>query len=297
MSGVAPRPAAEAHVDAALVRALLADQHPDLACLALSEIGEGWDNRLFRLGHELVVRLPRREASAALIEQEQRWLPELAPRLPLPIPVPLRIGRPGRGFSWPWSVTPWFAGTSALRGAHDEVAVAFAVSGFLQALHTPAAPAAPRNPWRGIPLAERTATLMEQLPLVAGLVDRTAVLEAWQQALAAPPWPGHPVWIHGDLHPDNILIADGRPTAVIDFGDLASGDPATDWAALWMLLPDDVRAATIAAIQARVGLDDDTLRRAHGWALTLGIAYLGHSRDDEVMAGLGKRTIEAAIAG
>src|SRR5918995_1620955 len=109
------KPPAEVPIDRSLVQALLQEQHTDLARLPLIDIGEGWDNKLFRLGNHLAVRVPRRTASALLIEQEQLWLPRLSERLPLPVPVPLRIGRPGCGFPWAWSVVPWFAGHSALR--------------------------------------------------------------------------------------------------------------------------------------------------------------------------------------
>jgi len=137
----------EVTIDPSLVRALLQEQHADLAQLALIDIGEGWDNKLFRLGDALAVRLPRRAASAALIEHEQRWLPRLSPRLPLPVPVPLRVGRPGSGFPWSWSVVPWFAGESALVAPpQDPAPIAATLAQFLRALHQPAPEDAPHNP-------------------------------------------------------------------------------------------------------------------------------------------------------
>src|SRR5262245_60372258 len=116
------KPPAEITVDRSLVVALLHEQHTDLAHLPLLEIGEGWDNRLFRLGDDLMVRVPRCAASAALVEHEQQWLPRLSPLLPLPVPVPLRVGRPGCGFPWSWSVVPWFPGQSALLNPPDDLA-------------------------------------------------------------------------------------------------------------------------------------------------------------------------------
>jgi len=110
-------PAAEHDVDASLVHALLREQHSDLAGLPLVDAGHGWDNSLYRLGDDLLVRLPRRRASADLIEQECRWLPELAPRLPMATPVPLRIGRPGCGYPWAWSITL----RASVRGSSDAI--------------------------------------------------------------------------------------------------------------------------------------------------------------------------------
>ena len=167
------KPAAEVTIDPSIVRALLQEQHADLADLSLIEVGEGWDNKLFRLGDDLAVRMPRRAASAALIEHEQRWLPRLSPRLPLPVPAPLRVGRPGSGFPWSWSVVRWFPGQSALLAPPRDVATtAIALGRFLRALHQPAPEDAPHNPWRGVPLAARTKTMQAHLQQLDGLVDR-----------------------------------------------------------------------------------------------------------------------------
>ena len=153
------KPTAEVTIDTSVVRSLLQEQHADLAHLPLIEVGEGWDNKLFRLGGDLAVRIPRRAASATLIEHEQRWLPRLAPQLPLPVPAPLRVGRKGSGFPWSWSVVRWFPGQSALLAPPQDVATtAVALGRFLRALHQPAPENAPHNPWRGVPLAARTKT-------------------------------------------------------------------------------------------------------------------------------------------
>lgn len=184
-----PKPPAEVTIEPSLVRALLHEQHPDLAQLALIDIGEGWDNKLFRLGDDLAVRLPRRTASAALIEQEQRWLPQLSPRLPLPVPVPLRIGRPGAGFPWSWSVVPWFAGESALfPSPQDTASMVPALGQFLRALHQPAPDDAPHNPWRGVPLATRAKKVREHVQQLNGVVDGIAVLSLWERVVSAPSW-------------------------------------------------------------------------------------------------------------
>ena len=162
---------------------------------------------------------------------------------------------------------------------------------FLRTLHQPAPADAPRNPWRGVPLDARTAALHEHLRQLDGVVDRAAGLSLWNRALSAPRWSGPPLWLHGDLHPGNLLVSDGRLSGVIDFGDLTCGDPATDLAVLWML-PQAMRWRLEAC-----GSDEpEALRmRARGWALALGMAYLAHSADDAAMAALGQRTIDAAL--
>lgn len=293
------KPPADTAIDLVMVRALIQEQHTDLAQLPLVDVGAGWDNRLFALGDDLVVRMPRRAASAALIEQEQRWLPQLSPQLPLPIPVPRRVGRPGCGFPWSWSITSWFPGQSALHAPPEDFsAAAVALGQFLRALHRPAPVEAPHNPWRSVALAARTSVLHRHLQQADGLVDRTGVLQLWERVLSAPPWSGPPLWIHGDLHPGNLLVNQGRLSAVIDFGDLAAGDPATDLSVIWMLLPPSTRPLLRASARGEFNpVDDHTLMRARGWALALGLAYLGSSRGDEAMRTLGLATIEAALSG
>jgi aminoglycoside phosphotransferase (APT) family kinase protein len=231
-------PAAEIDVDAPLVRSLLAEQHPDLADLPLARLDAGWDNTLWRLGDELLVRLPRRLLSAPLTMYEQRWLPELARRLPLPIPAPVRVGRPSADYPWSWSVVPWLGGGPGDRTAITEPADAAGRLGrFLRALHHQAPSDAPQNPFRGVPLRHRAATFEERLAQLAGEIEVEATQRVWDQAVTADRWAGPPMWLHGDLHPANTLIADGTLGAVIDFGDICAGDPATDLAGSWMLLP------------------------------------------------------------
>jgi len=293
-----PKPRAEVDIDASLARALLREQHPDLADLSLTQIGEGWDNTLFRLGSDLVVRLPRRAVAAALVEHEQRWLPILASRLPLPIPLPVRIGIAGCGYPWPWSVVPWFAGECALvQPPLDLSSAAPDLGAFLRTLHRPAPADVPVNPWRAS-LESRTSVMVERLQRIDGIVDRAAVAALWDRVLATPSWPGPPLWIHGDLHPGNLVVHDRRVSAVIDFGDLTSGDPATDLSVAWMLFPPALRPHFREAARNNFhAVDDDTWMRARGWALTLGVAYLSYSHDDEAMGALGKATIIAALEG
>lgn len=289
------KPAADVSISPALVTALLEEQHPDLAPLVPVQSAEGWDNVLFRLGDELAIRLPRRAAAAMLIEHEQRWLPQLAARLPLAVPVPVRIGVPGRLFAWSWSIVRWLPGTSLLHASlADTVAATAVLEQLFLALHQPAPMDAPTNPWRGVPLAARTQALHGHLQQLEGIIDRGAVLHLWEQVLSTRPWPGPPLWLHGDLHPGNLLVHAGRLSGLIDFGDLTSGDPATDLSVLWML-PPAIRANFNA--WPGTGADVDALKmRTRGWALALGLAYLAHARDDEAMAALGRRTISAALS-
>jgi aminoglycoside phosphotransferase (APT) family kinase protein len=298
-------PAAEVEVSADLVRRLLADQHPDLARLPVEFLANGWDNELYRVGDGLVARLPRRALSAEIIKNEQRWLPGLAPRLPLPIPYPERTGVPALGYPYSWSVVPYLPGVPAAEASSfDPAAAAVAVGGFLGALHVPAPADAPANPFRGVPLAERAGSFAANLALVTGqashyLADRDAVLRVWDAALAAPGYGGPPVWLHGDLHPANILVNDGRVSGVIDFGDITAGDPANDLSVAWMLLALGCHDRFWSAYQAAGGSGgrvDDALRtRARGWALNLAIVFLAHSEDNPVLLQAGRRTLSTVL--
>ena len=291
-------PAAEVEIDARLVRALLAEQHPDLADLPLRPFAEGWDNALWSVGDDLLARLPRRALGAALVAHEQRWLPELAPALPLPIPVPVRVGRPSTVYPWSWSVVPRFEGEPADRQpACDADVVAAQLGGFLRALHVPAPPDAPRNPYRGVPLVDRSNAFEARLTDLVREIDVDAVRAVWEHAIAAPPQTGPPVWLHGDPHPANVLIADGALAAVIDFGDLCAGDPATDLAGAWMLLPPAALPSFVAAYAGPDGLDPDLERRALGWAVLFGVLLLAIGLDDRpTYSPIGRRTLEHAIA-
>lgn len=265
-------PEAEFAIEPSLVRDLLADQHPGLAHLPLTEAPSGWDNRMFRLGDALALRLPRRALAADLIVHEQRWLPSIAARLPVAVPAPVRQGKPGRGYPWAWSVTPWIHGTPA--GAAGLVSMDAARFGaFLRTLHAPAPDDAPINPYRGVALETRVAALE---PRLRRLTERTDALTPahqalWARALAAPlDLPR--TWLHGDLHPANVLVDEGRLTGVIDWGDLCAGDAATDLASLWMLFDDPTARA--AVLVGYPGLTAATLDRARGWAFAFGVILL-----------------------
>jgi aminoglycoside phosphotransferase (APT) family kinase protein len=189
-------------------------------------------------------------------------------------------------------VVPYLPGVpAAAASSFDPAAAAAAVGGFFGALHVPAPADAPVNPFRGVPLAERASTFAANLALIGGHVDRDAVLRAWVAALTAPGYDGPPVWLHGDLHPANILVNDGQVSGVIDFGDITAGDPASDLSVAWMLLPPGYHAIFWSAYQA-----DDALRaRARGWALNLAVVFLAHSEDNPVLRQVGRRTLSAVL--
>jgi aminoglycoside phosphotransferase (APT) family kinase protein len=292
-------PAAEVAVSVELVRRLLEVQHPDLARLPLAVLANGWDNLVCRLGEDLLVRLPRRALAAELVRHEQRWLPVLASRLPLPVPAPLRIGTPALGYPWAWSIVPYLAGeVAAVAPPTDMSEAAVVLAEFLSALHSPAAPDAPANRYRGVPLRNRSELVETTVTDMAGVVDREAVLAAWRSAVGAPEWGGPPLWLHGDLHPANILVERGRVSAVIDFGDVTAGDPATDLAVAWMLLPAECRAVVrdVYGTHHAWGAEESTWARARGWALALSLAFLAHSEDNPQMAEIGHRTLAAVLA-
>lgn len=259
-------PAAEVDIDESLVAQLIRAQHPDLAGRPLSLVANGWDNVICRLGEDLCVRLPRRKAAVDLILNEQRWLPQLAEHVTTSIPVPVRSGVPQFGYPWPWTITRWFTGRIAAHLAPAQRApIAAQLGEFMAAWHVPAPARAPRSPVRGIPLERRDPGVREGL--ASGDVPRAAELEAlWDKLVGTPAWPGPPVWLHGDPHPANLLVGERGLEAVLDFGDLNAGDPATDLAAGWLVF--DAQAREV--FRSHAAPDDHTWARAHGWALALG---------------------------
>ena len=284
-------PAAEVHIDERQARRLLEAQHPDLAGLAIVPIASGWDNHLLRLGDRLALRFPRRKLGAQLILNEQRWLPHLKDRLPLGIPAPVRVGVAQFRYPWAWSVTPWIEGQTAdLSPPASNQGESLAA--FFEALHRPAPVDAPSNPFRGVPLSERAATFADRL---VQLRDQTGVIDQrvhalWSDALAAPVDTA-PTWIHGDLHPRNVLVDNGRLAGVIDWGDLARGDRAADLAAVWLLLPQlESRRRAMAACRS---VSEATWRRARGWALLFAVILLSAGLiDDARMVTIAERTLK-----
>ena len=286
---MAGTPAAELSVSADLVRALLAEQHPSYAALPIRFSGEGWDNFTFRLGDDLAVRLPRRGAAVELIANEQRWLRELAPRLPLPIPAPVAVGHPGCGYPWLWSIVPWIQGAPV-----DETPLAAdqgpALAGFLKALHRPSPPEAPVNIWRGMRLElrrERFELVLENLRKSSDVIT-PSIERAWLDALAAPAC-DTAVWVQGDMHAQNVLSHEGRLAGVIDWGDMCGSDPAVDLGSVWGVL---AHAPARRAALAAYAPDDALLARARGWAILFGATLFNNGRiDDPRHAAIGEATL------
>ncbi|MFJ1561763.1 aminoglycoside phosphotransferase family protein [Streptomyces mirabilis] len=253
-------------IDENLVRSLVHEQHPDLAGLDLCEVVGGWDNQLWRLGDELAVRMPRTERAPSLLRKEHRWLPALAPRLPLPVPTPQRIGEPSARFPRPWTIATWVPGEPADRAPISNDSAADTLAGFLEALHVKAPAHAPVSQDRGVPLKTLSDGFERGLQEVASggdAADLRDVRDVWDEAIAAPDWEDPPVWLHGDLHPANVVVSDGALSGVIDFGDMCAGDPAVDLAAAWVLLP---AGAAARFFDAYPYVDEAMIRRARGLA-------------------------------
>lgn len=290
-------PAAEVDIDVALVRALLDEQAPELAGRSIELVTNGWDNVIFKLGDDLTVRLPRREVAATLVVTEQRWLPTLAPNLTLPVPTPLVFGRPGAGYPWHWSVCAWFDGTPAsVEAPADRSKAARDLGAFVASMHRPAPDDAPRNPVRGIPLAGRAPAFEESLAMSGADVPSGVARRLRGQfdaAVSASPHSGGAVWLHGDLHPANVVVHRGRIRAVIDFGDMTAGDPAGDLLPAWMMFDRDTRREFIET--AGYGDDEATVARGRGWALTLAVAILANSADHSALRSVAQRTIDGLL--
>jgi aminoglycoside phosphotransferase (APT) family kinase protein len=242
----------------------------------------GWGNQMWRLGDELVVRVQRMDTGPDHQLKERRWLPLLAARLPLPIPVPVRSGAPCERFPKIWTVMTWVPGLpldhgSITRGEH----AADTLAAFLRALHVAAPADAPVDPGRGAHPKDCTDGFEQFFDAVdADAIgsDAADVRAVWDDAVAAPAWAGPPVWVHGDLHPANVVVADGTLAGVVDFGDLFAGDPALDLAAAWVVLPAGAAARFFAAYAAA---DEATVRRARGQAArkSLFLMLMGQNGD------------------
>lgn len=272
-----PAPPADVRISVALVRALLR-QAPQYAGRSLRRSAHGWDNELWRLGEDLAVRLPRRREAAPLIRAEVRWLSRVAAPLPVAAPVPLFAGEPAAGYPYPWTVVPWLTGRAATHtppAARDAYATELAAA--LRQLHAPAPADAPHNPFRGVRLADRVPHVVARL---SGRGPDLALLEVVRDAVRAPQWAGPARWLHGDPHPGNVLLHDGRLSALIDFGDLCGGDPASDLGAAWLHFTPAGRTRFFAAY----GADDALQRRARGWAVLLATAIRGADQDPPLRA-------------
>ena len=252
----------------ALVSRLVEGQFPQWAHLPVSRVElDGWDNTTFRLGDEFSVRLPSADGYVAQVDKEHRWLPVLAPQLPVRIPEPVARGEPEAAFPRPWSVYRWLPGEPARVERVDDLELfAHDLAAFLAALYEIDAasgpPAGQHSFFRGGPLATYDAETRASIAVLADRIDTSAATQVWEAALATE-WQQAPVWVHGDIVGSNLLVADGRLSAVIDFGCSAVGDPACDLAIAWTFFFGESREA----FRDRLGLDRRTWARGRGWCL------------------------------
>lgn len=279
--------------DEDLAHRLVAAQFPDWADLPVRGVSDqGWDNQTYHLGDAMLVRLPSAEEYALAVEKEHRWLPSLAEQLPLPIPAPLAQGEPGEGYPHPWSVYTWLEGeTVAADTVSDLNLFATDLAGFLAALRavdpSDGPPPGVHNWFRGGPLTTYDPMAQDNLDILAGDPQADLLREIWQSALSTP-WDGRSIWFHGDIARGNLLVQDGKLTAVIDFGTCGVGDPACDLAIAWTLLSAESRRIFRDILE----IDDDTWARGRGWALWKALSgYAGAVEDDEPLPEDDSRTL------
>lgn len=292
------RPTGEIDINVTLVRQLVAEQFPHWAGLSIKPAEfTGWDNRTFRLGQDMVVRLPSADRYSAQVEKEHSWLPRLAPLLPLPIPVPMVMGVPGKGYPWHWSVYRWHEGKSATIETIDDLhQFATRLAQFLAALQQIDAANGPapgeHNFFRGGQLATYDTETRDAIALLHDEIDTDAVIWVWEAALKAT-WHSTPVWLHGDVSASNLLVRDGRLSAVIDFGCMGVGDPACDTTIAWTLFSGKKREA----FRSSLGLDDRTWARGRGWALWKHlITLVEHLNINPMEAARARRVIDEVVA-
>lgn len=272
-------------VDSDTVRRLVDEQFPQWEHLPIKPVRPGgWDNFTFRLGDEMLVRLPSAAEYALAVEKEHHWLPKLATQLPVQIPVPLGMGEPGAGYPFRWSIYTWLSGESADRSAiSNATELANDLADFLEALRGVDAAGGPQpgihNWYRGATLRTYDETTHRALNDIEGHIDVDAAAAAWADALAAG-WDGVDVWFHGDLATGNLLLDGGRLSAVIDFGTCGVGDPSCDLAIAWTLLTTSDRRL----LRDRLGIDNTTWARGRGWALWKSLRHLAGALDDHDLA-------------
>jgi aminoglycoside phosphotransferase (APT) family kinase protein len=284
-------------IDSPLLRDLVGEQFPEWAGLDVRPVvPQGWDNRIFRLGDDLVARMPSAAAYAPQVDNEHRWLPRLAPHLPLSIPTPLAMGQPGFGYPWKWSVYRWIDGDTASNAGGDLVALAHDLGGFLAALQAIDAAGGPapgeRNFHRGGDVAVYDGEVHRALALMGNTIDHRAASALWEKAMATR-WQGDPVWTHGDVSGGNLLLRSARLAAVIDFGNLAIGDPACDLAIAWTWFDAGARQAFRSSLQ----FDEATWLRGRAWALWKAlIVAAGMTRTNAIEYAQPQQVIERCLS-
>lgn len=284
----------EIDIDEALVRRLVAAQFPQWAGAPLQAVAStGTDNALYRLGNDMVVRLPRIHGAVAGLVKEARWLPLLAPSLPVPIPVPLAEGEPQDDYPWVWAVYTWLPGITPTRdGIRDADALTRDLIQFVAALHEVELTGGPPGPRGGL-LEMQDAEARDALAQLEGMIDTDAATAAWNEALSVPQWSGTPVWTHGDLLPGNLLVQGSRLSGVIDWAATGVGDPACDMIVAWELLPPIAKTL----FRQELGIDDATWARGRGWALSIGLIALPYYRNTNPgFAAVAHHLIQEALA-
>jgi aminoglycoside phosphotransferase (APT) family kinase protein len=282
----------EVEIDGNLVRRLLASQHPHWADLPIERVrSAGTDNAMYRLGDELAVRLPRIHWSVKSVTKERKWLPVLAPHLPLAVPSPVAVGDPEEVFPYPWSVVRWLPGEMAtLDRLDDPVRAALDLAKFVGALQAVDPTDGPAH-HRGFAVRLQGEGVRQGVAGLRGEVDGDAVLDAWNRVLEVPDYDGPPVWFHGDLAYLNLLVQGGKLSGVIDWGTCGVGDPAIETIVAWSLFPPDARDAYRDALE----IDDATWERGKGWVLT-GVGGVPYYRDTNPVLVADKiRAIEAVL--
>lgn len=285
-------------IDVSLVQRLIATQFPEWADLPVKPVEfSGWDNRTFHLGEHMTVRLPSSEKYSQQVEKEQFWLPKLAPQLPLLIPTPLAMGKPGEGYPCHWSIYRWIDGnTASIERIADLSQFATALAGFLVAVQrcdaTDGPLAGQHNFYRGGELAVYDSETRQAIAMLGNKIDTDVVTEVWNTALAST-WNKSPVWVHGDVAIGNLLVDKGKLCAVIDFGQLCIGDPACDLAITWTFFKGKSRDAFRAAIP----LDSATWARAYGWTMWKAlIIYAGLPGTNSLEVRRSKQIIDEILA-
>ncbi|WP_426564602.1 aminoglycoside phosphotransferase family protein [Angustibacter sp. McL0619] len=289
----------EVDIDDPLARELVDGQLPQYSALPLRRVvSGGTDNAVFRLGDELALRLPVHPGAVGGLLKEVRWLPMLAPQVSLSVPEVVEVGEPTQHYPFPWAVVRWLPGEDALTASFEsQSSLALSLGRFVAELQAidPAQVPAPGSPGfvRGLPLAGRDETFREYLAQCDGLIDVPRTVRVWDEALAAPPWSGPPVWLHADLLPGNLLVRQGRLAGVLDFGAMATGDPAYDVTPAWQLLD----AASRPAFLEVVGADEATCRRARGLIVSgavIALPYYQHTNPS--MVATARRGLESVLA-
>ncbi len=266
----------EIHIDVSLIKQILSAQFPQWANLPLLPVqSDGTDNVIYRLGPDKCIRLPRLPSAAEQIRKEQRWLPHLASKLPLAIPNVLGIGSPCEDYPWPWSVCRWIDGeNAAITQISDLRQTVIDLATFIRSLHQIDSAGGPASR-RGLPLSTQDHAVRNALKSHHNFINTAELREIWEECLQAPLWDKSPVWIHGDLLPANLLIQDGKLSAIIDFGLMGIGDPACDLIPAWSLLTSDTRDI----FRTTLDVENATWERGRGWALSIALIILPYYWD------------------